>query len=270
MAWISGSLYQRKMWFWPKHHLRLFRSLWCTNHYFRWHEERRRSVFVDKEYRRLFASIGESNGTEKIERYFKSLTAGVRAEFLLESGFTDYMWFDAAHVFCAHYNRLPTKASRVSDSESPFQSLGFKVGRRNDLCLFGSFGSRLDKKNGDLTAAELPGLPCIFIGYGTDNPGYLVILPDGTDLHIEIDRDVTIGLHRLLTRAFAHECRTDPVYSHLLPWVNAFFRPFDIVGILPTLTYPPPTDSKRGDFGCNHVFDDSQSEVLSECPYTTD
>ena len=59
-----------------------------------------------------------SNGTEKIERYFKSLEGGVRA-LLLESGFSDYMYFDAAHVFAHHYNSLPTAANRISASEAP-------------------------------------------------------------------------------------------------------------------------------------------------------
>ena len=116
------------------------------------------------------------------------------------------MWFGAAHVFCTHYNLLPTAANRVSSIELPYESLGLKVGRRRDLCLFGSFGSRHDKKNGDLTAAELPGLPCIFIGYGTDTPGKRVIVPDGPNLRIEVDADVTISSNRLLTRAFVHEC----------------------------------------------------------------
>ena len=68
--------------------------------------------FIEKGYNRLFTSRGASNGCEKIERYFKSLKGGVRTQ-LLTAGFTDWMWFDAAHVFCYHYNRLRTKANRV-------------------------------------------------------------------------------------------------------------------------------------------------------------
>ena len=71
-----------------------------------------------------------------------------------ESGFSDYMYFDAAHVFTHHYNSLPTAANPISVSEAPWESLGLKVCRR-DLRLFGSFGSRLDKRKGDLPAGEL-------------------------------------------------------------------------------------------------------------------
>ena len=110
--------------------------------------------FVDKGYRRLFASRGASNGTEKIERYFKSLKAGVRAE-LVESGFSDFMYFDAAHVFGYHYNRVPTKANRVSEDESPYESLGIKVGPY-PLCVMGSFGRFVDKRGSDLPAGNFP------------------------------------------------------------------------------------------------------------------
>ena len=225
--------------------------------------------FVDKGYRRLFTSRGDSNGTEKIERYFRSLKAGVRAE-LLESGFTDYMWFDAAHVFGVHYNQLPIKANRVSEIDSPFESLGIKVNRR-DMCLFGSFGSRLDKRRGDLTAAELPGLPCIFIGYGTDTPGKRVIVPDGSQLRIEVDKDVVISSNRMLTKAFVRECRTNPMYAFLLPWVDLVFRPFDIVDILPALSSPPAVGPKHGDFGFNFDSKSEDSPSVDEpvvCPFS--
>ena len=101
------------------------------------------------------------------------------------------MWFDAAHVFCYHYNRLRTKANRVSDSESPYESLGLKFDAKS-LRIFGSMGHRLNK-NKLLTAADFPGDACIFIGYGTDTHGYRVVIPEGSHMRVDVDKDVVIN-----------------------------------------------------------------------------
>ena len=183
--------------------------------------------FIDRGYNRLFTSRGASNGTEKIERYFKSLKAGIRVN-LLTSGFSDYMFFDAAHAFCYHYNRLPTRANRVSDVDSPYESLGLKVDR-SYLRLFGSCGSRLIK-NRLVTAKEYPGESCFFIGYGTDSYGYRVVIPDGSVMRIEVDKDVVINSSCIATKAFVAKCRSDPSCGHMLQWINIMFRPMDTFG----------------------------------------
>ena len=184
--------------------------------------------FIEKGYNRLVTSRGASNGCEKIERYFKSLKGGVRTQ-LLTAGFTDWMWFDAAHVFCYHYNRLRTKANRVSDSESPYESLGLKFDAKS-LRIFGSMGHRLNKRK-LLTAADFPGDACIFIGYGTDTPGYRVVIPEGSHMCVDVDKDVVINSSLLKTKAFVARCRSDPLCSHMLSWIDLMFRPTDILSI---------------------------------------
>ena len=66
----------------------------------------------------------------------------------MESSFSDLMYFDAANVFGYHYNRVPTKANRVSEDESPFEFLGIKVGPY-PLCVLSSFGRSVDKRGSD-------------------------------------------------------------------------------------------------------------------------
>ena len=82
--------------------------------------------FCDRSYNRFFTSRGKSNGTEKIERYLGSLKRGTRT-LLLESGFDDQFYFDAAHTFCVHYNSLPTEANKINCKVAPFETLGLKV-----------------------------------------------------------------------------------------------------------------------------------------------
>ena len=166
---------------------------------------------------------GSSNGTEKVERYMKSLKAGARMN-LTTAGFTDKLYFDAFHVFGHDYKLLPTDANRCNPREAPFQSLGLKVPLGN-MKIFGSLG-RILVKGHVPTAKEFLGEPCLFIGYGTDSQGYRVILPRESRADYVVDKDVAIQSSLTATRAFIQECR---VNDSLAPWVDEVFMPNNVL-----------------------------------------
>lgn len=117
---------------------------------------------------------------------------------------------------------LPTAANRVDPKEAPFVSLGLRVDLKK-LRIFGSLG-RVLVKDTLVTSKEVPGEPCLFIGYGTDTPGYRVVVPRESRADYLVDKDVIFRSSLHVTRAFIRECRAG---GTIAPWVDELFLPDD-------------------------------------------
>ena len=179
--------------------------------------------FHDKGYTRIFTSRDSSTVTARIERFWRALKKGVRVS-LLESGLKDAFYFDAVHVFVQHYNCLPTDANRIDPGVAPNTTLGLKFSIKR-LRPFGAPGTLLVKPTGTVTAPDVPGKFCIFIGYGLDTPGYRVIVPSVGEIKVYTDIDIKISKSVVPCRDFLTKCRLDPTYAAIHgAWFDRVFE----------------------------------------------
>ena len=179
--------------------------------------------FHEQGYTRIFTSRGSSSVTSKIERFWRTLKMGVRVS-LVESGLKDAFYFDAVHTFVQHYNCLPTDSNRIDPGVAPNTTLGLKFSIKR-LRPFGAPGTLLKKPVETITASDIPGKFCIFIGYGLDTPGYRVTVLSIGEIKIYTDIDIKISRSIVPCRDFLTKCRVDPTYAsiHAL-WYDRIFE----------------------------------------------
>ena len=159
-------------------------------------------------YTRIFTSRGSSTVTSRIERFWRTLKENVRAS-LLECGLKSAYFFDAVQVFVHHFKCLPTDSNRLEPNVAPNSTLGLNFSLKR-LRQFGAPGTLLVDPVGPVTAKNVPGRFCIFIGYGTDTPGYRVLIPSTGRLEVYASCDIKISRGVMPYRDFLTKCRAGP------------------------------------------------------------
>lgn len=64
-----------------------------------------------------------------------------------------------------------------------------------------------------MTAKNVPGRFCVFIGYGTDTPGYRVLIPPTNQLKVYASVNVKVFRNVMPYRYFLTKFRVDPTYT---------------------------------------------------------
>ena len=105
-------------------------------------------------------------------------------------------------------------SNRIEPGVAPNTTLGLKFSIKR-LRPFGAPGTLLKKPVGTITASDIPGKFCIFIGYGLDTPGYRVIVPSIGEIKVYTDIDIKISRSIVPCRDFLTKCRVDPTYASI-------------------------------------------------------
>ena len=90
---------------------------------------------------------------------------------------------------------------------------------------FGAPGTLLIDPVGPVVAKDVPGRFCIFLGYGTDTPGYRVLVPSTGRLDVYASLNVKISRGVMPYRDFLTKCRVDPTYAAIHgAWYDRVFE----------------------------------------------
>ena len=175
---------------------------------------------VKSDIARWNPSAGDSNKLGKIERFNRTLMEAVGV-FLRRAGAKNIYAYDAATMFEAHFNGMPTGFNKKGGGEAPFKSLGIPIDSNKWQRFMCPAWIQMPstKKNEDGEGKETKHLMpkarrCWIIGYGSgmfegsDFDGYKVILDTG---EIYASSNVTPTPHMEMTKSYLTGKTHDPL-----------------------------------------------------------